>query len=131
MTTVIDASTVVAALVDSGPDGTWAEAVLAGGALAAPHLLPAEVSNILRRAANAGHITPDAAALAHANLLALRVDLYDYEPLAVRIWALGHNVSSYDAWYVALAESLDAPLATLDGALTRAPGPRCSFMHPN
>ncbi len=130
MTIVVDASTVVAALVDRGPDGTWAETVLVAGPLAAPHLLPAEVANILRRASIAGHITADVAALAHANLLTLRVDLYDYEPLAERIWALGHYVSSYDAWYVALAESLDAPLATLDRALTRAPGPQCRFVHP-
>jgi len=30
----------------------------------------------------------------------------------------------------ALAESLKAPLATLDARLTRAPGPRCSFIGP-
>jgi len=131
VTIVVDASTVVAALIDTGPDGRWAESMLVAGPLAAPHLLPVEVSNILRRAANAGDVTVDAASLAHANLLALRVDLFDYEPLAARIWALGHDVSSYDAWYVALAESLDAPLATLDGALTRAPGPRCSFLQPD
>lgn len=50
MTLVVDASVVVAALVDSGSDGLWAESELLSGALAAPHLLPAEVANILRRA---------------------------------------------------------------------------------
>jgi predicted nucleic acid-binding protein len=33
----------------------------------------------------------------------------------------------YDAWYVALAESLEAELATLDTRLARASGPRCGF----
>jgi len=32
--------------------------------------------------------------------------------------------------YLALAESLAVPLATLDGRLTRAPGPRCRFLGP-
>lgn len=36
MTLVVDASMVVAALVDSGTDGRWAEALLADSPLAAP-----------------------------------------------------------------------------------------------
>jgi hypothetical protein len=51
---VIDASMVVAGLTDSGADGRWAESLLAGDSLAAPHLMPAEAANILRRAALAG-----------------------------------------------------------------------------
>ena len=37
------------------------------------------------------------------------------------------TVTPADAWYVALAESLDAPLATLDDRLSRAPGCQCAF----
>lgn len=125
MTLVVDASLVVAALVDDGPDGRWAEGVLASGELAAPHLMPVEVAKILRRAALAGHVSGDAAALAHADLLALRVDLFPYEPFAARVWELRENLTSYDAWYVALAETLDAPLATLDRRLGRVAGLRC------
>jgi len=130
VTVVVDASTVVAALVDTGTDGAWAESVLVAEPLAAPHLLLVEVTNILRRAASAGQLSHDAAAFAHAHLIQLRVDLFDYEPLAERIWALGRNVTAYSAWYVALAESLGASLATLDRALGRAPGPSCPFLHP-
>ena len=36
---VVDAALVVAALVDTGPDGVWAESTLLGGGLAAPHLM--------------------------------------------------------------------------------------------
>jgi predicted nucleic acid-binding protein len=43
---------------------------------------------------------------------------------------LRFNVSSYDAWYIALAEQLDAPLATLDHRLSAADGPRCRFLLP-
>ena len=41
MTLIIDASMVVAALVDSGRDGRWAEALLVSDSLTAPHLLTA------------------------------------------------------------------------------------------
>lgn len=127
---VADASTVVAALLDGGPDGRWAEQVLVAGQLAAPQLLPAEVANIVRRAAMTGKISQDAASLAHADLQALRVELFPYWPFANRIWELRANVTSYDAWYVALAEYLDCPLATLDARLARAPGLKCAVLLP-
>lgn len=76
MTVVVDASTVVAALVDGARDGDWADELLASDALAAPHLLPGEVANILRRASLAGEIAEDVAALAHGDLPELRVDLF-------------------------------------------------------
>lgn len=69
------------------------------------------------------------AALAHRDLLDLRVERFDYEPLATRGWALRTTVTADDAWYVAVAESLAAPLATLDLRLARVPGPRCEFAH--
>jgi len=58
----------------------------------------------------------------------LRLELFPFEPFAGRIWELRHTVTSYDAWYVALAEALKLPLATLDAALTRASGPNCKFL---
>jgi predicted nucleic acid-binding protein len=129
MTLVIDASAVVAALVDSGPDGQWAEGLLASD-LAAPHLLHVEVASVLRRAVNAGEITDDIASLAHADLLDLRVELVSYALVAARTWELRHNLSTYDAWYVAVAELLGSPLATLDQRLVNSPGPNCSFRTP-
>ncbi len=119
-----------AALVDAGDVGSWAEEVLRSQPLAAPHLMPAEVANILRRAAQAGDISMDTASMAHGDLLDLRVELFPYEPFAERVWDLRANVTAYDAWYVAIAESLGAPLATLDLRLTRATGPFCEFSTP-
>ena len=130
MTLIVDASLVVSALVDGGPEGQWAEREIERAALAAPHLLMVEVTNILRRAARARQITEDSAAMAHDDLLALRIELFAYEPVAERVWELRGTVTAYDAWYVALAESLDAPLATLDRKLSRAAGPRCKFRLP-
>jgi predicted nucleic acid-binding protein len=130
VTLVIDASMVVAGLTDSGADGQWAESLLAADVLAAPHLMPVEVASILRRAALAGDISADAASLAHSDLLDLRVELFPYQPCAVRVWELRENVTCYDGWYIATAELLDAPLATLDGRLANSTGPRCQFLLP-
>lgn len=130
MTIVADASTVVAALVDGGPAGTWAADLLARAPITAPHHMPIEVANILRRAALSGDISRDTASLAHSDLGELRAHLYPYEALADRAWDLRQNITIYDACYVALAEGLGVPLVTLDLRLTRASGPRCEFLHP-
>lgn len=130
MTLVVDASVVVAALVDTGATGRWAEEVLLSDHLAAPHLLPVEVANILRRLALHGEISQDAVSLAHSDLIDLRVALFPYTLDAWRVWELRHNLTTYDAWYVALAESLEAELATLDARLAKAPGTRCHFRLP-
>jgi predicted nucleic acid-binding protein len=130
VTVVIDASVVVAALVDGGPVGSWAEELLVGEPLAAPHLLPVEVANILRRSVLAGQVSADVAGMAHHDLLGLRVELFAYEPFGPRAWELRANVTAYDAWYVALAEQLGSPLATLDRRLRGAAGPRCDFLIP-
>jgi predicted nucleic acid-binding protein len=130
MTVVVDASVVVAALVDTGPAGTWAEDVLQSEPLAAPHLMPVEAANILRRAALAGDISTDVAALAHMDLTALPVELFSYEPFALRVWELHRNLTAYDAWHVSLAEALQVSLATLDARLRRSSGPRCTFLAP-
>ena len=130
MTLVVDASVVVAALVDSGADGAWAERVVASELLVAPHLMPAEVANILRRASLAGDVSQEAASLAHGDFLSWRIELFPYEPFADRAWELRGNLTVYDAWYVALAETLGASLATLDTKLSRAAGPRCKFVIP-
>jgi len=128
VTLVVDASVVVAALVDSSRAGRWAEQMLGSGPLAAPHVLPVETADVLRRAALVGDISVDVASMAHDDLLSVRLELFSYQPFASRVWELRANVTAYDAWYVALAESLGVALATLDIRLTRAAGPRCGFV---
>jgi len=127
---VVDASLIVSALIDTGETGRWAESLLVAEPLSAPHLMPIEVTNILRRAAARGVVTSDVAAMAHADLLDLRVELFPYAPFASRVWELRSNITSYDAWYVALAESLGSSVATLDRRLAQAAGPRCQFDTP-
>ena len=130
MTTVVDGSVLVAALVDSGREGKWAESALAEGLLASPELALAEASNILRRLEQAGRILRMEAESAHVDLLRLDLELFPFAPFAERVWALRGNLTSYDAWYVALAEALDCPLVTLDRKLSRATGPTCEVIAP-
>ena len=130
MTVVADASVLVAVLVDSGREGKWAESAVAEGSLAGPELALAEASNILRRLEQAGKISRLEANSAHRDLLRLDLELFPFAPFADRVWALRNNLTSYDAWYVALAEVLDCPLVTIDRKLSRASGPRCEILVP-
>ena len=130
MTLVADSSAIAAAIGLSDRVGDWARTTWATDELAAPHILPAEVANVLRRAVLLGHMSVESATIAHAELLDTRITLYPYEPLAARVWELRNNLTPYDAWYVALAEQLQAPLVTLDRRLARASGPRCEFRVP-
>jgi len=130
LSTVVDSSVLVAALVDSGPHGAWAETILAGASLYAPELARAEATNIIRRLERAKLITTPEANAARNDLMQLDIDLFPFEPFADRIWELRHNVTSYDAWYVALAEALNLPLATLDEPLSKSNGVTCDFLTP-
>ena len=130
MTVVVDASVVVAALVDSGPEGRWAESVVGADTLAAPELVQVEAANILRRLESRGKISRIEANGAHRDLLRLDVELVPFAPFADRVWELRRNVTCYDAWYVAVAEAFDCALATLDLRLSQATGPACRFMVP-
>jgi len=130
LSTVIDSSVLVAALVDTGPHGAWAENLIAEGSIHAPELARAEATNIFRRLERAKLITTPEANAAQDDLMQLDIDLFPFEPFADRIWELRHNVTSYDAWYVALAEALKLPLATLDERLSKSNGVTCEFLTP-
>ena len=120
----------MASLLDSGPDGDWAEKVLARGPLHAPHLVLVESTNIFRRLERAKLITTPEANAAQEDLMDLNIQLFSFEPFAERIWELRHNMTSYDAWYVALAEALSFPLATLDRPLSKVKKVACEFLTP-
>ena len=126
----MDSSLIAAALIDSGPRGAWAENVLALGSLHAPELMLVEVSNILRRLEDSGQIATPEANGAQEDLMLLEVELLPFAPFADRVWELRRNVTSYDAWYVAIAEALELPLATLDKRLSRSTGVACKFLLP-
>ena len=116
--------------MDTGPHGAWAEQVIESGALHAPELLRVEVTNVLRRLERAQEITTPEANAAYEDFMQLDVELFSFQDFSDRVWELRHNVTSFDAWYVALAEALELPLATLDERLSKAKGPQCQFLLP-
>lgn len=115
---VVDASVVVDALVGTGGTRTR----LAGEDLAAPHLLDAEVANALRNRTRTGDLEADSAGRALSDLAALEVERFSHVHLLTRVWELRDNLTVYDALYVALAETLEASLVTLDTRMASAPG---------
>jgi len=131
LSAILDASVLVASTVDSGRNGVWAESIVAGGDLFAPHLVLVEATNILRRLERAHQLNETEAAAARLDIVRLTIGLVPFEPFTDRVWELRSNLTSYDAWYVAVAEALDLPLATLDIRLSRASGPSCRFMLPD
>jgi len=131
VTAVLDASVLVAALVDTGADGRWATAAIAEHApLSAPELAAAEASNILRRLESSRRVSSAEAAAAHRDLLRLDLECHPFAPFAARVWELRANLTCYDAWYVSLAEALAVPLLTLDRRMAGATGPTCEVLVP-
>jgi predicted nucleic acid-binding protein len=124
---VIDASVIVKLALDAGEVGEAISRRLHSTALHAPDHLPIEVLSALRRLRLAGQIGETESRLALQGLWSLPIQRWSLEPFADRTWQLGHNLSSYDAAYVALAERLDAPLLTANVRLARASGPTCAI----
>lgn len=83
----------------------------------APHLLDLEVAHALRRLLRAGNLDATRAVLALDDLKELPLHRHAHGPLLPRVWELRHNLTAYDAAYLALAESLDCPLLTRDRGL--------------
>jgi predicted nucleic acid-binding protein len=127
---VCDASAVAAVLLDAGADGEWATRTIGAGPIAAPTIVTYETANVVRRHELAGKISSDQAAQAHSDLLDLAIELWPYDLLATRSWELRRNLSIYDATYVALAETTELTLVTLDARLAKAPGVRCQIATP-
>jgi predicted nucleic acid-binding protein len=120
---VLDASAVVELLLDT-PAGQQVAARIADPAVSVhvPHLVDVEVTQVLRCYVRDGDLDATRAGLALDDLRALDLQRHAHEPLLDRVWELRHNLSAYDAVYVALTEVLDAVLLTCDGRLARAPG---------
>jgi len=124
---VVDASIIVTALADDGPDGDRVRARLRGERLVAPSVIDLEVMSAWRRLVAAGDVDERRARLALDDLGALRLQRASHAALLARCWDLRHNVTIYDAAYIALAELLATTLLTGDARLAAAPGARCSI----
>ena len=97
-----------------------------------PHLADIEVAQALRRYALDGDLKASEAVAALRDFRDLDLRRHAHEPLLDRVWELRHNLTAYDAVYVALAEVLDTVVLTCDGPLARAPriGRRVELVKP-
>ncbi len=120
---VVDASAVIEVLLGTSAASRIADRFFAGGeTLHAPHLLDVEVAQVLRRYALARAFGAERGEEALEDLAEFPISRYPHQPFLFRIWELRHNVTAYDAAYIALAEALDVPLVTRDAKLASTDG---------
>jgi predicted nucleic acid-binding protein len=121
---VLDASAVVDLLLDLPPHAGAIRGRIRheAGSLLVPHLLDAEVGQVLHRYVRLGELVADRAEEALEDLSHLPLQRYAHGPLLVRAFELRENATFYDALYIALAETVDAPLLTRDVRLGRIAG---------
>jgi predicted nucleic acid-binding protein len=119
---VVDTSAVLAALAARDPVPGLVERLARDGDLHGPHLIDTEVLHALRRMTTRKAISDARAADARSDFAELKLVRYPHQPLSDRVWELRHNLTAYDATFVALAEALRAPLITCDARLASASG---------
>jgi predicted nucleic acid-binding protein len=127
---VVDSSVLVAALLADDDVGLWAAEALAATDLGAPSIAAFESANIIRRHVASGLVDARLATAAHRDLALLTIEYWPYHAVAARCWELRHNLTIYDAAFVAMAEATKSPLYTLDKRLAAASGPSCDFVTP-
>ena len=125
---VVDASVFVNALAVEGEAGDAARDALGRlTVLDVPAVFPAEVTSAVRDMLRAGVIAETTATATLVALVDVTKVCHAFDPFIERVWELRHHLTTYDAWYVALAEALDTPLLTADYQLARAIGLRCAI----
>ena len=119
---VVDANVAVMALVSSAADGDSARtAMLPAEVWIAPAHMPLEVLRTLSKAALGGHLRIDDAEAAFQALMAMQIEYVGSDIVLLQaVWAMRHNISVYDAAYLAVAAMHDAPLVTFDARLADA-----------
>ena len=119
---VIDCSAVVDALT-AADDANSLRARMSGEDLHAPVLLDFEVVAALRGLVLGSHLTAARAEDALTDFEDLTIERWpSSDSLRRRALQLRHNVSAYDAAYIALAEALTCPMLTRDGRLQKSAG---------
>jgi predicted nucleic acid-binding protein len=124
---VLDASALASALLGRSAKAVGLRQRLVAESCHAPHLIDAEVGNVLwRQVLQNRLIATDAETLlvAGAALIDHRYEMTG--ALARTAWNLRDNVTFYDGLYVALATALSVPLLTADERLARTPRLACA-----
>ncbi|MQY19033.1 type II toxin-antitoxin system VapC family toxin [Nocardia macrotermitis] len=119
---VVDANVMVMALSSPKEQGNAARAALSADDIwVAPAHMPLEVMRTLRKAVLGNHLTADDADAAFRALTAMHIDYIGTDTTLLHsVWAMRHNVSVYDAAYLAVAAMHDARLLTFDARLVKA-----------
>ncbi len=118
---VVDASVAVEYLLRT-PIGLTVADMIETSSLVAPEILDAEVLSVLRRAVLNGHLQEARARMVIDDLRRWPVDRISHRFLASFAWQHYHNISAYDAFYVAAARAQGLPLITADARLSKASG---------
>jgi predicted nucleic acid-binding protein len=125
---VADSSAVVEVLLNT-PSGLEIRRRFAvEEAIHVPHLLDLEVLQVFRHYARTSVLSPQRAQQALEDYADLPLRHYSHRILLPRIWELRHNLTAYDAAYLALAEFLDALLVTRDRAFATVSGHRARVL---
>lgn len=127
MMIVADASVVIDGLVNISSRGEECRTILISSEVFVPGLIFSEVSSVLRRYELSG--TPDVDGL-FAQLIRMPWETIGFVHYAELVWPLRHDISLYDACYVALAMVLRAPLVTLDRKLASSATRYCEVTIP-
>jgi len=129
---VLDSSAALELLLGTQSGAPWVEAQCeaAGWRLHAPHVIDVEVIGVLRKRVLRQEIALGRARTALDVLADLPLTRYPHLQLLDRAWDLRTHISSPDAFFVALAEALNAPLVTTDLRLSRAHGIRTTIIAP-
>lgn len=122
---VVDASAVVAAIVGNPATAEAIAERIGSTAAVAPDIVDVEVLSALRRLWLGQKLTEAQFRFGAADLEQLALERHSSLGLAPAIIDHRHNLTAYDASYVALAEALGCALLTLDARLAHAPGLRC------
>src|SRR6218665_3059433 len=118
---VIDASVFVDNLLAPSP-------LLDAGELVAPSVVDLEVFGVWRRLMLRGVITASEAREGIEIYSRMRITRHDHQLLLPRIWQLRHDMTVFDAAYVALAEALGVPFMTADRKLARTAERYCEVV---
>ena len=120
---VLDASAAIDWLLQSASGRKVEERIYSHGeSLHAPHLLDVEFTQVLRRLVRERTVEVSRAEQAIVDLVNLPITRYPHFVFLPRLWQLRHNLTAYDAVYIALAERLNATLVTRDARLSAATG---------
>lgn len=118
---VLDASAAIAAV--SG-EVDWVH----GDLFHAHAGLDIEVMSVLRRQSLHGGLPAHVARDRLDRFAQLQIVRHPIQRILSRIWMLRHDISAYDAGYVALAEALGIPLLTFDRTLAKTAERYCEVV---